>query len=43
MMEHGPEFEYTEDELHEIAEMLIKGEKDPFKNIHKRDQKNSIE
>ncbi len=38
-MEDDPQFEYTEDELHEISEMLIKGEEDPIKKIHDRYQK----
>ncbi|CUI18076.1 hypothetical protein PNK_p0022 (plasmid) [Candidatus Protochlamydia naegleriophila] len=37
-MEDDPQFEYTEDELYEISEMLINGEKDPIKKIHDRYQ-----
>ena len=37
-MEHGPEFEYTEQELVLLAEMLINNEKDPIKQIN--DMKN---
>ncbi|CUI18080.1 hypothetical protein PNK_p0026 (plasmid) [Candidatus Protochlamydia naegleriophila] len=37
-MEDDPQFEYTEDELYEISEMLIKGKKDPIKKIHDRHQ-----
>ena len=33
MMEEGPEFEYTEQELRLLAELLVNNEKDPFKKI----------
>ncbi len=33
MMEEGPEFEYTKEELKLLAELLIEGQKDPIKQI----------
>jgi hypothetical protein len=34
IMDAGPEFEYTEQELRLLAEMLINEEKDPIKKIN---------
>ncbi len=34
IMDAGPEFEYTEQELRLLAEMLINEEKDPIKQIN---------
>lgn len=34
VMDAGPEFEYTEEELRLLAEMLINEEKDPIKRIN---------
>lgn len=34
LMDAGPEFEYTEEELRLLAEMLINEEKDPIKQMN---------
>lgn len=34
MMEEGPEFEYTKEELHLLAEILINNERDPIKKLN---------
>ena len=36
IMGAGPEFEYTEQELNLLAELLIKEEKDPIKQVNER-------
>lgn len=40
LMDAGPEFEYTEQELRLLAELLIKEEEDPIKKINDLKQKN---
>lgn len=41
LMDAGPEFEYTEQELRLLAEMLINEEKDPIKKINEMKSKES--
>jgi hypothetical protein len=38
MMEHGPEFEYTEEELKLLAEKLIDNEENALKQIRERER-----
>lgn len=40
IMDAGPEFEYTEQELRLLAELLVQEVKDPFKQINDLNPKN---
>ena len=42
MMEEGPEFQYTMQELQLLADKLINNEKDPLKQINEMRQKRAV-